>query len=994
MAKFNKKLSPLVKRQLPQHIQANNPLLAEFIKQYYVFMDSAQITLSSVTASDQILLETAAEGFIALDGTDEKKSNENDYILNEEETIGEFQKGETITGATSGETATILAEDTDNLKIFITANSKFITGEKITGSTSGAEGLIGKYRANPNETLTQLLEYADVNDTLDDFFIQFRNTFLQTIPNNLTDGLDKRQLTKNILSLYKRKGTKKGHEIFFRALLNETPELYFPTVDMLRVSDGKFNTQQVLKVTLVSPTDGDMLKLKGQTITQANIIGNNNVNLATAVVEDASVSSVTLGGIQRDVATLTISKNSDSGTFVTNNGDTIVDETDEDNILNEDGTKVLQQTTSTITGTPNDDPDVTLTCTIISIVDDVSVTTPGRYYEVGEVISVPSLEQRGGAGLVAQIDNTSYGKIDSIIVETGGSGYAVGDALSVTNPTDGSGLAGEVAVVNGGFLLESDDVENGILLLEEGSNDQIVMEAQTNSGTNDVTKIRITNAGAGYLTLPTVGVTSSTGSSVALFPVSDSVGKALSVKPIDQGFRYEEPPGILPKLHMQIDSLSASFTTGETVTATKEDNIIYEPFEAIDYSVLLEDFRQSKLRLDSEEGDILTEEGESLVFEELAEPAVFDGAEQDTIITEDNNRLVHTIYEISNESNMIQITHNGSTVSNLQNEDTTQSSAVVESFDGNTNILTLTNVSGTFDDKVTLTGSSSGSTARVRVSDHAVMTSSVGTIIETDGEFTNVDGFVSESTKKIQDSLYYQDYSYIVRVGESITEWRDFLKSSVHPAGFYFAGEVNIRSRVNVKLKTGFTRLSGVTETDEVIEILKIIFDERVGRKLGTRTDGSTLRSNPEQSVEASATVSATTRAVTLDQDVTLVFGGQSNSAFRSTTLQQGFVYAGPRMKTIGRFASTAFDHTPDKILLNTSADENDALLLEDGGDLKQELGLRDMDSGVTLAILNNLDLTGTGDDSLDGAANRIDDFSTGLKTGFTIPAQIRTTFS
>ena len=40
---------------------------------------------------------------------------------------------------------------------------------------------------------------------------------------------------------------------------------------------------------------------------------------------------------------------------------------------------------------------------------------------------------------------------------------------------------------------------------------------------------------------------------------------------------------------------------------------------------------------------------------------MFDGAEQDTIITEDDNRLVHTIYEISNESNMIQITHNGRT---------------------------------------------------------------------------------------------------------------------------------------------------------------------------------------------------------------------------------------------------------------------------------------------------------------------------------------------
>ena len=119
MAKFNKKLSPLVNRQLPQHIQANNPLLAEFLKQYYVYMESAQITLSSVTASDQILLETASEGFLALDGTDEKGNNENDYLLNEEGSVGEFTKGETITGSTSGQTATILAEDTDNLKIYI-----------------------------------------------------------------------------------------------------------------------------------------------------------------------------------------------------------------------------------------------------------------------------------------------------------------------------------------------------------------------------------------------------------------------------------------------------------------------------------------------------------------------------------------------------------------------------------------------------------------------------------------------------------------------------------------------------------------------------------------------------------------------------------------------------------------------------------------------------------------------------------------------------------
>ena len=253
MAKFDKKISNLVSRQLPAHIQANHPLLVEFVKQYYVFMDSAQITLSSVTASDQILLEAATGGFVALNATNEFGKDDGDYILSEQTSVGEFTKGETITGATSGQTATILAEDTDALKLYITENSLFVTGETITGSSSGAQGIISKYRPNPNAHLTQLLEYADVNDTIDDFFKQFRNTFLQTLPNTLTNGLDKRQLTKNIISLYKAKGTKAANEIFFRALFNETPELYYPTVDMMRVSDGNFDTEQILKATLSAP---------------------------------------------------------------------------------------------------------------------------------------------------------------------------------------------------------------------------------------------------------------------------------------------------------------------------------------------------------------------------------------------------------------------------------------------------------------------------------------------------------------------------------------------------------------------------------------------------------------------------------------------------------------------------------------------------------------------------------------------------------------------
>ncbi len=1016
MAKFDKKISNLVSRQLPAHIQANHPLLVEFVKQYYVFMDSAQITLSSVTASDQILLEAATGGFVALNATNEFGKDDGDYILSEQTSVGEFTKGETITGATSGQTATILAEDTDALKLYVTENSLFVTGETITGSTSGAQGIISRYRPNPNAHLTQLLEYADVNDTIDDFFKQFRNTFLQTLPNTLTNGLDKRQLTKNIISLYKAKGTKAANEIFFRALFNETPELYYPTVDMMRVSDGNFDTEQILKATLSAPSNGNMNNLVGKTITQTDIVGNSTVDSASTVVEKATISNISLNGVTHDVATFVLNKDSTSGSFSSSGGDGLVLDTaaDENDDIILDGTdssstnagdRLIQNTKSVFTGVDNTDEDVTIECNIESILDNVTVNTGGQYYSVGENINFT--KEKGGTGAIAQIEQVTYGVIDSVQIENGGSGYVVGDTLSVTNPTSGSGLAGTVAVVNGGFALEGDTHDDGILLLEQGTDFQLVMEAATNSSSNDITRIRLSNKGGGYLSLPTVAVTSSSGSSALVYPVSSSVGKALSAKVIDHGFRYETPPEVSPKLHIQIDTLSSNFTSGETITASSEDYIALEAYEQIDFPILLEDFRQAVIRLeDFERGDLVTEDGEQFALEEFVTDAVPESASPDFLRDEtDNDRIVYNEYVLKDNTDYIVLNGTDGSSTNaggkIQRDDQVSASGSFETFDAATNILTLKEVTGTFDDKVTITGSTSTETARVRNHNpqdtKATMTATVGTAIETDGSNTGVDGQLSESTKKVQDSLYYQDYSYIIKVGESITEWRDYLKSAIHPAGFYFQGEVAIKTQLNAKMKTGYTRISGLTETDEVVEILKVIFSEKIGRRLGTPTDGTSLRSTPQLGIEGSASF-GTTRDVTLNQAVTIKTNQQRAQQFRSTDIEQGLVYAGPRMKTIGNLVSGAFDHTPDRMLLNgtdgSSTHGNDGLILEDGGDMKQELGLRDMDSGITIATINSIKLTGTGSTSFDGEANNLSDFKTGLKTNFTIPAQIKTSLS
>ena len=66
--------------------------------------------------------------------------------------------------------------------------------------------------------------------------------------------------------------------------------------------------------------------------------------------------------------------------------------------------------------------------------------------------------------------------------------------------------------------------------------------------------------------------------------------------------------------------------------------------------------------------------------------------------------------------------------------------------------------------------------------------------------FTNDDGFLS-SAKYIQDSRYYQSFSYEITSGQSIDGWRDVIKRVVHPAGLALFGKLQIVSAATLNLK-------------------------------------------------------------------------------------------------------------------------------------------------------------------------------------------------
>ena len=131
--------------------------------------------------------------------------------------------------------------------------------------------------ANPIQNIQQLLDYADVDNTIYDFLDQMRTSLMTAIPNSLASSVSKRDLIKNIKDLYSAKGTKEGHELFFRILLGEEAEIFYPNIHMLRTSDGDWRTETTLRCTAFQGVTGD--EVVNQVITGAS-------SGATATVND------------------------------------------------------------------------------------------------------------------------------------------------------------------------------------------------------------------------------------------------------------------------------------------------------------------------------------------------------------------------------------------------------------------------------------------------------------------------------------------------------------------------------------------------------------------------------------------------------------------------------------------------------------------------------------------------------------------------------------
>ena len=818
---LDEKISSFVEDKFPEFVQKDHPVFVQFLKEYYKFLEAAKLTLTKPQEVDQILLENKlTTNFLA---------NEEDgtRFVYEDSPFGPFQKDEIVTGQTSGATATILAEDNNNNILYIEANRFFEIGEIIVGATSGGSATISKYQGNPVQNIQQLLQYADVDNTVSDFLDHFRNSFLTAVPNTLATGVSKRKLVKSVRDLYRAKGSQKGHATFFRLMFDETPELTYPTENILKVSGGDWSSDTILRIIA---TENDPNNLVGQTITQTV-----NVSLDIASASAAVESILQLQEGESTVYQLILNVDSIIGTFVAG---------------------------AEITGIDNADPDISIAGTVQPILVSATVTTGASGYTTEDKVTIASAT---GQNAIVSIIDVGSGEVGQVIIDNPGSGYTVGDPLyfDSTN-TEGAGANAIVSCIGGSIAPEAGDIsaygmntfdhivfEDATESIDAYTGNQIELETATFVDLGDQPSNGPHNTAHGY-----------SGSQI-----DSEVGEVVNVTMFSRGSGYEKMPTITPATNRITYNQSALTTSGKFVAGETITNNASPPITAIISTAI-----PGRITITKSTGAFATDQiitgsnskakvtisgvtslGANATFLGWSTSGLgaISGVEVTNFGTGFSNAPTATVpvkmllTRNTNVSSPPDITlttafASGDTITGAESE----AIGTVTAWDNERQTLTVKVTNGSFEKSEILTRGSATNYCILSEISQGVLSTTIGTIGTTAGTYNNDKGKLSESLMRVQDSYYYQDFSYVVKVGAAIKDWRAEIKKAVHPAGFAMFGEVSITNKVSALMTVPVTGITSYTPT--LASLFEAVLTTVIGRRLGTNSDGTTLLGSTE----------------------------------------------------------------------------------------------------------------------------------------------------
>lgn len=462
MKDIQAKISPLVKNMFPSFYLDEGEDFVTFVEAYYEWLETNHQQL-------------------------EVRSNTN------------FVVGDTLTqGNTTG---SIVAVEGNNILVSVDGFDAFrcnvLCDEvlPVVSSSGGSTFVEKQYKLNPLYFGRKLFQIRDVDRTLEQFIVHFKEKYLKNIQFDI--NTNKQLLIKNSFDLYRSKGTERSIDLFFRLIYGSTATVYYPGDDLMRLSASQWYKPIYLEITNSKRT----LDLVGKQITGVT-------SGATAFVEKY---------VKRRI----------KGTFVyvlyisNYTGEFINDELLRADTVYPDLPKVL----GSLTG--------------------LTVTGGSRLFDVGDLVTFTSLRGDKAIGRIASVTNET-GVVDFEFFD-GGWGYTVSGPTADYSPSE---LAKRSQVIVSTRVLTLSNVTpsntvSGFVINSGGSgysnSDTITVRSSyvnctatvNTNGSGAITNININNPGSGFFTAsPNVTITTSGGTSANI---------TATTKAFSRYFEYFEP---------------------------------------------------------------------------------------------------------------------------------------------------------------------------------------------------------------------------------------------------------------------------------------------------------------------------------------------------------------------------------------------------------------------------------------------------------------------
>ena len=845
------RLSTRLSSLLPEHIKDDAPIFEMFLEAYFEYLESEIIVLSSKGELTGIRLEdgtseTAAAVLLEA-GTVPSTPDADISKLIQEGDVEPLQVGEYIYGSKSGSVAKIKVINGLTLIVDTISGTGFSETETITGRDGNQTGVIKTYKENAIVANNRLLDYSDIDQTLETFLQYFQKDFIPSL--DLKETQNARLTLKNIGSLYKQKGTADSVKFLMRLLYGEDAEIKYPIDETVFASDSGFNEERRLSITMdlgATPKQTDK-------IIQYNDVDTTLID-AEAIVENAYITD-----LENREYSLSISL-SHRGEFVKNKVAYLIDR---DGVTTYQGTiKGIVSTIDTTQGSIYFRNEDNLGDLLTEDGDGLlmETTSSGSMYELQDVIDF-----NGGKldtdTLTAKSNVTglSKGPIEKIYIETGGQTYSPGDIVVFDNDTSGgNGAEATIGAVGDELILEDalafeqyeitatanqtvfGGISGGQAVRDDHGKPIAInrfhgaLEVHIDGVVQNQNTYNIANDGITFTTNPNLSggerVEIFTDKSRLLYEDGNEVllngyqnspsGSIIStdqrlrrVQITNPGAGYEKLPAVYPGGFLYFDDISG-YQVNETVTGgtsnatsvilrlepennrlvvkrSSSDTGIYQAGETItgSNSSTAKSLVQEKVSHGTG-AKIYAWSSQIGAIEKLTLSDQGNKFDADAILDETtsfHNMLIQSPTSTLNKGVQITGSVSGAT-------------ANVQSFDNIRNILKYKNLSGMFieDEKVTFESSDTfiilkndPYTSRGKVAGEGLMNDA----------FLSDKGFASSKTSNIQDSKLYQSHSYIIKVGESINNYRSIVKDLVHPSGHIFFGEVAVKSEI---LSSGF----------------------------------------------------------------------------------------------------------------------------------------------------------------------------------------------